>query len=127
MGTVTRRLRAVLDRDLTDVTLVAHSWGGYPATAAAHQLTDRLSKVIFYSALVPARGVPLAEENPPYSRMIHDDIAATPDGTTAITITTPMPSTCPTSSPSTSAWPTRSARGTTSSPVPALSSPPGSA
>jgi pimeloyl-ACP methyl ester carboxylesterase len=78
-------VRAVLDRDLTDVNLVAHSWGGYPATAAAHQLTGRVSKVIFYSALVPARGVPLAEENPAYSRMIHDAIAATPDGTIAIT------------------------------------------
>jgi hypothetical protein len=53
--------------------------------SAAHQLTDRLSKVIFYSALVPARGVPLAEENPAYSRMIRDDIAATPDGTITIT------------------------------------------
>jgi hypothetical protein len=40
--------------------------------------------VIFYSTLVPASGVPLAKENPAYSRMIHDDIAATPDGTTAI-------------------------------------------
>jgi pimeloyl-ACP methyl ester carboxylesterase len=78
-------VRAVLDRDLTNVTLAAHSWGGYPVTAAAHQITDRLSKVIFYSALVPARGVPLAAENPAYERMIRDDIAATPDGTTAIT------------------------------------------
>lgn len=77
-------VRAVLDRDLTDVTLIAHSWGGYPVTAAAHQLTGRVSKVIFYSALVPARGVPLAEENPAYSRMIRDDIAESLDGTTAI-------------------------------------------
>lgn len=82
---VTCVVRAVLDRDLTDVTLVAHSWGGYPVTAAAHRLTNRVSKVIFYSALVPARGVPLADENPAYAQMIRDDIAATPDGTTAIT------------------------------------------
>ena len=78
-------VRAVLERGLTDVTLVAHSWGGYPATAAAHQLTGRVTKIIFYSALVPARGVPLAEENPAYARMIRDDIASSPDGTTAIT------------------------------------------
>jgi pimeloyl-ACP methyl ester carboxylesterase len=51
-------------RDLTEVTLVAHSWGGYPATAAAHQLTGRVSKLIFYSALVPARDVTLAAGNP---------------------------------------------------------------
>lgn len=78
-------VRAVLDRDLTGVTLVAHSWGGYPATAAAHQLVPRVAKMIFYSALVPARGVPLVDENPAYSRMIRDDIAAAPDQTTAIT------------------------------------------
>ncbi len=46
------------------MTLVAHSWGGYPATAAAHQLTGRVSKLIFYSALVPARDVTLAAGNP---------------------------------------------------------------
>ncbi|MBO0806164.1 MAG: alpha/beta fold hydrolase [Nocardiopsaceae bacterium] len=78
-------VRAVLDRDLAGVTLVAHSWGGYPVTAAAHQLAHRVSKVIFYSALVPSRGVPLADEDPAYARMIRDGIAATPDGTTAIT------------------------------------------
>ncbi|HLI38375.1 MAG TPA: alpha/beta fold hydrolase [Streptosporangiaceae bacterium] len=76
---------AVLGRELTDVTLVAHSWGGYPATAAAHQLTGRVSKLIFCSALVPARDVPLAAENPAYEQMIRGDIAASPDGTSAIT------------------------------------------
>lgn len=82
---VSHVVRAVLERDLADVTLVAHSWGGYPATAAAHQLPDRVTKVIFCGALVPAPGVPLADENPAYARMIRDDIAASPDGTTAIT------------------------------------------
>lgn len=77
-------VRAVRDRDLTDVTLVAHSWGGFPATAA-HQLTGRVQKLVFYSALVPAPGVPLAQENPAYGQMIRDDIAASFDGTTAIT------------------------------------------
>ncbi|MFD2419039.1 alpha/beta fold hydrolase [Amycolatopsis pigmentata] len=72
---------AVLDRELTDITFVAHSWGGYPVTGATHRLAGRVSKVIFYSALVPARGVPLVDENADYATMIRDAIAASPDGT----------------------------------------------
>ncbi|MET0496506.1 MAG: alpha/beta fold hydrolase [Actinoplanes sp.] len=33
----------VESRDLEDIVLVSHSWGGYPATGAAHRLTDRIS------------------------------------------------------------------------------------
>ena len=36
-----------------DVVLVSHSWGGYPATGAAHRLADRVAKVIYFSAVVP--------------------------------------------------------------------------
>ncbi|APU13134.1 MULTISPECIES: alpha/beta fold hydrolase [Actinoalloteichus] len=78
---VEHTVQAVLDRELTDVTFVAHSWGGYPVTAATHRLAGQVSKVIFYSALVPARGVPLVDENPDYATMIRDAIAASPDGT----------------------------------------------
>ena len=71
-----------IDRlDLRDIVLVAHSWGGYPATGAAHQRPDRIAKVIYYSAAVPAAGVSMADENPGYSAVIHASIAATPDGT----------------------------------------------
>ncbi|MBV8832760.1 MAG: alpha/beta hydrolase [Acidobacteriaceae bacterium] len=36
-------------RDLADVILVGHSWGGYPVTGAAHRVADRVSKVIYFS------------------------------------------------------------------------------
>src|SRR5438270_9501415 len=37
--------RDVVERaDLHDVTLVAHSWGGYPLTAAAPRVASRLRK-----------------------------------------------------------------------------------
>jgi pimeloyl-ACP methyl ester carboxylesterase len=52
-------------RDLAHVTLVAHSWGGYPMTGAAHRLVRRLSKVIYYNAFVPARGKSTLDEVPP--------------------------------------------------------------
>jgi pimeloyl-ACP methyl ester carboxylesterase len=68
-------------RDLSDVVLVSHSWGGYPATGAAHQRPGRIAKVIYYSAVVPAPGAGMADENPVYGEAIHASIAATPDGT----------------------------------------------
>jgi pimeloyl-ACP methyl ester carboxylesterase len=71
-----------IDRlDLRDIVLVSHSWGGYPATGAAHLRAGRIAKVVYYSAVVPARGVSMAEENPGYGEMIRASIRATPDGT----------------------------------------------
>ncbi|ASL11038.1 alpha/beta fold hydrolase [Mycobacterium intracellulare] len=47
-----------------DVFLVAHSWGGYPSTGAAHLLKDRVRKVVYFNAHVPVRGKSLTDENP---------------------------------------------------------------
>src|SRR5262249_10487744 len=71
-------------RDLADVTLVAHSWGGYPVTGAAHALSGRVSMVIYYNAVVPARGVPMVDENEEYSAVIKAAIDASPDGTVSV-------------------------------------------
>jgi pimeloyl-ACP methyl ester carboxylesterase len=54
--------------DLDNVIFVAHSWGGYPATGAAHQLADRVSKVIYYNAFVPVNGQCLLDDSPPEIR-----------------------------------------------------------
>lgn len=69
----------VESRGLDDVTLVSHSWGGYPATGAAHRLAKRISKVIYYSSVVPAAGVGMADENEAYGRQIRAAVAALPD------------------------------------------------
>lgn len=68
-------------RDLADVILVGHSWGGYPVTGAAHRLADRVSKVIYFSAVVPERGKSMADENEQYGEIIRQAIAASPDHT----------------------------------------------
>jgi pimeloyl-ACP methyl ester carboxylesterase len=52
-------------RDLTGVTLVGHSWGGAPITGVAHRIPERIAKVVYYSAFVPARGVSMNDENAP--------------------------------------------------------------
>lgn len=71
-------------RGLVDVTLVGHSWGGYPITGAAHALRDRVSAVVYYNALVPATGVPLVGENEEYSTMLRAMIDASADGSVSL-------------------------------------------
>jgi pimeloyl-ACP methyl ester carboxylesterase len=58
-------VRTVEDADLHDVTLVGHSWGGYPITGAAPRLAGRLRKLIYWGAFVPAAGRSLFDEVPP--------------------------------------------------------------
>jgi pimeloyl-ACP methyl ester carboxylesterase len=67
---------ALVERhDLHDATLVAHSWGGYPMTAAAHRLAPRLRKLVYWSAFVPADGVPLIGEVPPHYGALFTQLA----------------------------------------------------
>src|SRR5215469_15654141 len=71
-------------RDLVDVVLACHSWCGYPATGAAHRLAGRVAKVIYFSAVVPARGTSMADENEQYGEIIRQAIAASPDATVPV-------------------------------------------
>jgi pimeloyl-ACP methyl ester carboxylesterase len=79
---VDRVVTEVERQNLSDVTLVAHSWGGYPMTGAAHRLTGRLAKIIYYNALVPSRGRSALDEFPPETAgAIRAAIGSSPDGT----------------------------------------------
>ncbi|MBE8478357.1 alpha/beta fold hydrolase [Streptomyces justiciae] len=66
-------------RGLTDVTLVGHSWAGYPMAGAAYRLSDKVSKVVYYGAQVPVRGRSMVEDNPPEAAaMLRGMIDASP-------------------------------------------------
>lgn len=67
-------------------TLVCHSWGGYPATGAAQELGDRVRQLIYYNAVVPARGVSMAGENESIAQAIRAGVAASADGTIPTTL-----------------------------------------
>jgi pimeloyl-ACP methyl ester carboxylesterase len=54
----------VTKNKLKDVTMVAHSWGGYPMTGAAAKLKAHVSKLVYWSAFVPAVGKSLLDEVP---------------------------------------------------------------
>lgn len=61
---IDRIVNAVETRDLRDVTLVAHSWGGYPMTGAAARLSNRVASAVYFSAFVPQRGNNALDELP---------------------------------------------------------------
>ena len=71
-------------RDLNEVVLVGQSWGGYVITGAAHELAGRLAKVIYYNAVVPARGTAMVDENAEYAALTRAAIEASPDGTISV-------------------------------------------
>lgn len=65
----------VRGRDLTDVTLVAHCWGGIPMAGAAHRLLGRLRRLVFWSAVVPAEGGSFLDEATPAGRSTCEQLA----------------------------------------------------
>ncbi|MEU5189553.1 alpha/beta fold hydrolase [Streptomyces klenkii] len=72
-------------RDLTDVVLVGHSWGGIPIAGAARRLAGRLRAMAFVSAFVPRDGESMAEAmGPDVSRYIRETIEASPDRTISV-------------------------------------------
>ncbi|WP_162467156.1 alpha/beta hydrolase [Streptomyces cavernae] len=62
--------------DLRDVTLVGHSWGSYPLTAAAPRLAPRLRKLIYWGAFVPAEDACLLDAVPPHYAEMFTQVAA---------------------------------------------------
>jgi pimeloyl-ACP methyl ester carboxylesterase len=50
--------------DADDVVLVAHDWGGYPVTSAAHRTAGRTAGLVYWSAFVPVAGESLLDTIP---------------------------------------------------------------
>ncbi|OUS84157.1 alpha/beta fold hydrolase [Rhodococcus sp. NCIMB 12038] len=55
----------VRKRDLTDIVLVGHSWGGFPVSGASVRLATRISRLVYWSAFVPRTGESLLDLCPP--------------------------------------------------------------
>lgn len=68
--------------DLRDATLVGHSWGGYVVSGAAPRVAQRLRRLVFWSAFVPADGESLMDAVPPtYRELFAAQAAASGDDT----------------------------------------------
>jgi len=70
---------AVESSDARDITLVGHSWGGYVIAGAAPRLKDRLSRLVFWSAFVPAAGRSLHDEVPLSYQQLFAQLAGASD------------------------------------------------
>ncbi|WP_009480675.1 alpha/beta fold hydrolase [Rhodococcus sp. JVH1] len=70
----------VEQRDLTDIVLVGHSWGGFPVSGASIRLATRISRLVYWSAFVPHSGESLIDLCPPaYGDMFRASAAASDD------------------------------------------------
>ncbi|MEV7679092.1 alpha/beta hydrolase [Streptomyces sp. NPDC088341] len=69
-------------RNLYDVTVVAHSWGGYVVGGAERRLAKRLKQAVFYSAFVPRAGESLQDALPPEMAALFDELSRASDDNT---------------------------------------------
>ena len=78
----------IVGNDLNDVVLLGHSYGGTIIARVAEEVPDRLRRLIFHNAFVPAPGNSLMDEVPPHYRELFETLAAaSPDNT----VTLPFP------------------------------------
>lgn len=72
----------LVGNDLRDVLLLGHSFGGTVIARVAEEVPDRLRRLIFWNAFVPAPGNSLLDEVPPHYRELFDQLAAASDDDT---------------------------------------------
>jgi pimeloyl-ACP methyl ester carboxylesterase len=54
----------IVERDLTDVVLVGHSYAGMVISGVAHMVPDRIAQLVFIDAMVPSDGEAAADLYP---------------------------------------------------------------
>jgi pimeloyl-ACP methyl ester carboxylesterase len=64
------------EKDLKDVVLLGHSYGGMAITGAADQVPQRIRRLIYWNAFVPNNGESLNDMVPPPYVALFDAIAA---------------------------------------------------
>lgn len=76
------------ERDLTDFVLVGHSYGGTIISRLYEEIPERIRRLVYVNAFVPAPGNCLMDETPPAESAMFDELAkASADDT----ITMPFP------------------------------------
>jgi pimeloyl-ACP methyl ester carboxylesterase len=66
----------IVGRDLTDIVLVGHSYGGTIISKAAEVISDRIRRLVFWNAFVLNDGESLADAAPPHYRALFEQLAA---------------------------------------------------
>ena len=71
-------------RDLADVILVGHSWGGFLVSGASARVAPRIERLIYWSAFVPRTGESLIDPCPPaFGEMFRASASASADNSVA--------------------------------------------
>ena len=79
----------IVERDLSDVVLVGHSFGGTVVAPVAGEIGERLRRLVFWNAFVPEDGNSLDDEVPPHYRELFAHIAAA-SGDNTVTLPYPI-------------------------------------
>lgn len=75
----------VVDRDLTDVVLVGHSYGGTVVSKAVEEIADRVRRLVYVAGHVLKDGESMEQAAPPHYRdMFMELAAASSDDTVAL-------------------------------------------
>jgi pimeloyl-ACP methyl ester carboxylesterase len=75
---------AIVERDLSDVVLVGHSFGGTIIAKVAEQIPERLRRLVFWNAFVPEHGNSLNDEVPPQYTQLFEALAGASDDNTVM-------------------------------------------
>src|SRR5262252_8568632 len=77
---LTEAIKSIVDyltqRNLKDVVLIGHSYGGMVITGVADQVPDRIRRLVYWNAFVPNNGESLNDMVPPQFVGLFDAIAA---------------------------------------------------
>ena len=72
----------IVDRDLTDIVLLGHSFGGTVIAKVAEAISDRIRRLIFFAAPVLSDGESLRDTIPPDYQTLCDQLARASDDNT---------------------------------------------
>jgi pimeloyl-ACP methyl ester carboxylesterase len=74
----------IVDKDLTDIVLLGHSFGGTAIAKAAEAISDRIKRLIFFTAFVLNDGESLTDLFPPDSQALFDQLVRQSDDRTVM-------------------------------------------
>jgi pimeloyl-ACP methyl ester carboxylesterase len=74
----------IVDKDLTDIILLGHSFGGTVIAKAAETIPDRIRRLIFFAALIPNDGESLKDSAPSHFQALFDQLVRQSDDFTVM-------------------------------------------
>ena len=66
----------ISENELSDIILLGHSYGGMVISGVADRMPDRIRRLIYWNAFVPANGESIDDLSPPHYVALFDDITA---------------------------------------------------